>query len=180
MHLKSQCQSQSQTKNSNSLEIPSQWETISQVQAYQLFRINIKHKEKKIGSLSNLTFPKVIVHIPRHDCKTNWSWGNVIIDNLFLIFYTLKEKISDLNGYPPSISFFFIFNNMDEFMQEFEDFVTQTQRDSSFRDSISKFDSLFLHEFNKLESNKKMWCSQFYFCSSVKWWAYSVQAWPWK
>ena len=32
---------------------------------------------------------------------------------------------------------------MDEFMQEFKDFVTQTQRDPSFRDSLSMFDSLF-------------------------------------
>ena len=52
--------------------------------------------------------------------------------------------------YFPSISFFFIFINMDEFMQEFEDFVTQTQRDSSFRDNISKFGYIFLQEFNKL------------------------------
>ena len=44
---------------------------------------------------------------------------------------------------------------MDEFMQEFEYFMTQTQRDSSFRDSISMFGFLFLHELNKLESNKK-------------------------
>lgn len=44
---------------------------------------------------------------------------------------------------------------MDEFMQELVDFVTQTRRDSSFRDSISMFDFLFLHEFNKLEFYKE-------------------------
>ena len=35
-------------------------------------------------------------------------------------------------------------------MQEFEDFVTQTQQDLSFRGSISKFGSIFLQVFNKL------------------------------